>query len=121
FANHMKKDQIQAASAGIKANGLNPFAVKVMAESGVDISRQKSQLISEFDLKTFDFIITVCGHADKACPIVPAKCTKIHAGFEDPPALAQKVNTKQEKLDCYRKVRDRIKTYVENMPLNLTS
>ncbi len=117
----LKGDLINAASAGIETHGLNPNAVTVMAESGVDISNQTSQLLSEFDQRAFDYVITVCDHAHETCPWVPNICKIIHVGFEDPPRLAQKFKTKEEKLNCYRKVRDEIKAFVLTLPDSLNN
>ena len=68
----LKSDKIEAYSAGIEKHGLNPYAVKVMAEAGVDISTQKSKLIQELPDLNFDYVITVCGNARKSCPFIPA-------------------------------------------------
>ena len=116
WTRHLKGDLIEAYSAGIETHGLNPNAVKVMAESGVDISRQKSQHIDEFKDIKLDLIITVCGHAHENCPFFPANCKVIHVGFDDPPKMAKKFTDKEAQLDCYRKVRDEIKKFVETMP-----
>lgn len=95
------------------------LAVKVMAEAGVDISLQKSKRVSEFVGIQFDYVLTVCSDADEHCPIFPGKTIKIHHGFDDPPKLAQMVETEEEKLNCYRRVRDEIKAYVETFPEGL--
>ncbi len=116
WAKHLLGDRIEAFSAGIETHGLNPIAVKVMAEAGVDISGQKSQNVTEFQDVDFDFVITVCGHADENCPMFPGKTKVIHKGFDDPPKLAKYVEIEEEKLNCYRRVRDEIKTYVEQIP-----
>ncbi len=116
WTRYLKGDQIEVYSAGIETHGLNPNAVKVMAEAGVDISAHKSQHINEFKDIDLDYIITVCGHAHETCPVFPAGCKVIHVGFEDPPKLATLVDSENEKLDCYRKVRDQIKAFVETLP-----
>ena len=110
----LKKHQIEAYSAGIKKHGLNPFAVKVMAEAGVDISKQESNLINELPIKDFDWVITLCGHADETCPFFPGK--RIHVGFDDPPKLAEQAATDEEKRVHYRRVRDEIKDFVLSLP-----
>lgn len=115
----LKSDKIEAYSAGIEKHGLNPYAVKVMAESGVDISTQKSKLIQELPDLNFDYVITVCGNARKSCPFFPAASRVIHIGFDDPPHLAASCRTDEEKLDCYRRVRDEIRLFVESLPDNL--
>lgn len=102
-------------SAGIEKHGQNPSAIKVMAEVGVDISAQESQTTDELPIAEFDYVITVCGHADEHCPYFPAKTKIIHHGFEDPPKLAKEFSEEEKQLDCYRKVRDDIKLFIENI------
>ncbi len=114
----LKNDLIDVYSAGIETHGLNPYAVQVMKEAGVDISDHKSQNVNEFTDKgmVFDYVITVCGHADENCPFFPGKTTRIHTGFDDPPSLAKTAETEEEALAHYRRVRDEIKAYVETLP-----
>ena len=88
LARHLKSDQIDAYSAGIETHGLNPYAVKVMAEIGIDISGQYSKLLDDVMNIDFDYVITVCGHASDNCPHFPGKAKVIHVGFDDPPKLA---------------------------------
>ena len=120
WAKHLKSDVIVPYSAGIETHGLNPNAVKVMAEVGVDISNHCSKHVDELKDIQFDYVITVCGHANENCPVFPGKTRIVHIGFEDPPKLAERVETEDEKLNCYRKVRDEIKQYIEKMPEILT-
>lgn len=123
WARSLKKDTIEAYSAGVEIHGLNPHAVKVMSESGVDISHQKSKHINDFKDMDLDVVITVCGHANETCPYFPPRCRVIHVGFDDPPALAKRLSKtgagKEEQLDCYRRVRDEIQTFVKRLPDNL--
>ena len=98
-------------------NGLNPYAVQVMAEVGVDISGQQSTLIEELPVQTFDYVVTLCGHAHETCPYFPGKL--IHHGFADPPHLAAQAKTEAERLDIYRLVRDQIRVYIETLPAAL--
>jgi arsenate reductase (thioredoxin) len=119
FANALLNDQVEACSAGIAPKGLDLRAVKVMSEIGIDISSQTSRHVRELKDIPFDYVITVCGHAQENCPVFPGKVKVLHQGFEDPPKLAEKLQTEHEKLDCYRKVRDQIKALVEKMPGNL--
>ena len=119
WARHLKNDVMEAHSAGIETHGLNPNAVKVMAEAGVDISRQRSKHVRELEGIDFDFVITVCGHADEHCPVFPGKTKVIHHGFDDPPKLAQHARTEEEILAPYRRVRDEIKAYVAALPDSL--
>ena len=108
---HLKSDSYDAYSAGIEAHGLNANAIKVMAEVGVDITPQSSQLLLDIGVEP-DIVFTVCGHADESCPMLPIKTKKIHIGFDDPPKLAASAKTEEEALDHYRRVRDEIKTFV---------
>lgn len=116
WSRHLKGDLIDAYSAGIETHGLNPNAVEVMKEAGVDISGQKSQHIDDFRDVQLDYVITVCGHADENCPVFPGKTKVVHVPFEDPPKLAEQFDETEKKLDCYRKVRDQIKSFVERLP-----
>jgi len=119
----LKGDVIEAYSAGIETHGLNPNAVKVMAEAGIDITPQKSQHIDEFIDVKLDYVITVCDHAHENCPWFPADCEVLHVGFQDPPRMAKAVaetgGSEEEQLDCYRAVRDQIKAFVETLPGSL--
>jgi len=119
WANALKSDVIEAYSAGITTHGLNPNAVKVMAEAGVDISPHKSENVVDLLHIPFDYVITVCGHANEHCPLFPGKAKVVHIGFDDPPKLAALVTGEDEKLNCYRRVRDEIKTFIETLPKGL--
>jgi arsenate reductase len=119
WARALKSDMIDAWSAGIETHGLNPNAVKVMAEAGVDISQHKSENVADLLHIPFDYVITVCGHANEHCPLFPGKAKVVHVGFDDPPKLATQVTGEEEKLNCYRRVRDEIKAFVEQLPGNL--
>jgi len=114
WGRHLRPD-IDWCSAGVETHGLNPNAVKVMAEAGVDITSQSSQHIDEFELGSLDLVVTVCGHADKSCPILPASVKVIHHPFDDPPRLAKEVDDEEAKLDCFRRVRDEIRAFVEGL------
>ncbi len=116
WARHLKSDSIQAFSAGLEARGLNTNAVRVMQEAGVDITGQKSKKAEEVETIPFDFVVTVCGHADENCPVFTCATTVVHCGFDDPPKLAQNAKTEEEALDHYRRVRDEIRTFIETLP-----
>ena len=120
WARHLKGDYLQAFSAGTKPQGLNPLAVKVMAEVGVDISAQISKHVDTLAAVNFDYVITVCDSADQACPVFPGRTKKVHLGFDDPPKLARGAKTEAETLGHYRRVRDEIKDFIETLPENLT-
>jgi len=121
WARHLKPGVIEAYSAGIETHGLNPCAVKVMKEAGVDISGHRSKLVGELKDIQFDYVVTVCGHANETCPIFPGKTKVVYAGFDDPPKLAKQARTEEEALEHYRRVRDEIKAFVESLPEALES
>ena len=116
WTRHLKRGQIEAFSAGIETHGLNPHAVAVMAEVGVDISSQRSQHIDEFSAIELDVVVTVCDHAAESCPIFPGTTRVIHRAFADPPRLAAAAATEVEGLVFYRRVRDEIRSFVESLP-----
>jgi arsenate reductase (thioredoxin) len=116
WARHLKGGQIEAYSAGIEAHGLNPDAVRVMAEAGVDISGQRSKLVGELRAVQFDCVVTVCDNASQSCPAFPGKTKVVHVGFDDPPRLAADAKTESERLAAYRRVRDEIRAFVETLP-----
>ncbi len=119
WTRHLRGDRIAAYSAGIETHGLNPSAVKVMGEAGVDISMHQSQRLDAFKDINFDYVVTVCGHAHENCPVFPGKTKRVHVGFDDPPKLAAALDDPARKLNCYRRVRDQIKAYVETLPNSL--
>jgi arsenate reductase len=90
-----------------------------MAEVGVDISNHRSKYVDELKNVQFDYVVTVCGQANENCPVFSGKTKIIHAGFDDPPRLAENVKTENEALDFYRRVRDEIKDFVETLPESL--
>lgn len=119
WARHLKKNEIEPYSAGIQPQSLNPNAVKVMAEAGVDISRHKSTDVDEFKDILFDYIVTLCDDANEHCPLFPGETKTVHVGFDDPPKLAADAKTEEETLKPYRKTRDEIKAFVEQLPRRL--
>jgi len=116
LTNYFKSDIIEAFSAGIEMHGLNSNAVKVMEEIGINISNQKSKSIKDVLDIDFDFVITVCKHAHETCPIFPKNSKVVHYGFDDPPFLSKNLKGEKQILDCYRKVRDEIKSFVMKLP-----
>jgi len=116
WARALRGDRIEAFSAGLVAHGQNARAIQVMAEAGVDISRQPSKTLASLGDQAFDVVVTVCGHADEHCPVFPGQTRKIHRGFDDPPKLAQGAKTEDEALRHYRRVRDQIKAFVLTLP-----
>jgi arsenate reductase len=119
WARHLKGDVIEAYSAGIETHGLNPHAVTVMAEAGVDISGHRSKHLESLKEVLFDVVVTVCDNAHESCPLFPGKTKVVHVGFEDPPRLAKEAKTEEEALNCYRRVRDEIKAFIETLPERL--
>jgi len=120
LARHLKGGVIEPYSAGIVKHGMNPHAVKVMGEAGVDLSGHYSKTLEDLGAVQFDYVVTVCGHAHEHCPLFPAKATVVHVGFEDPPQLTKHLPDGEEKLAVYRRVRDEIRAFVETLPEGLT-
>jgi arsenate reductase (thioredoxin) len=120
WARHLKGSQIEPYSAGIEAHGLNPDAVRVMAEAGVDISGQRSKVVGELRNVDLDYVVTVCDNARESCPLFPGKAKIVHVGFDDPPQLASDAKTDDERLAPYRRVRDEMRAFVETLPDSLT-
>jgi arsenate reductase len=115
----LKGGEIEACSAGIEARGLDPRAVAVMAEAGVDISRQRSTTLDGLGDLRFDVVVTVCADAHESCPVFPGRARVVHRGFDDPPRLAAGAATEAEALAHYRRVRDEIRAFVEALPAGL--
>ena len=120
WAKALKSDVIEAYSAGIETHGMNPRAIKVMAEVGVDISGHRSKNVAELMAVPFDYVVTVCGNANEICPMFPGKAKVVHVGFDDPPKLAKDAKTEEEALAHYRRLRDEIRAYIERLPEALT-
>lgn len=120
WARQLKNDALEPYSAGIETHGLNPNAVKVMAEAGVDISAQRSKNVADLRDVSFDYVVTVCGHAHETCPAFFGKAKVVHVGFDDPPKLAKEAKSEEEALGHYRRVRDEIRDFVAGLPENLS-
>lgn len=117
WARALKSDAIEPYSAGIETHGLNPRAVSVMAEAGVDISGQSSKKVEDLRDMEFDVVVTVCGHANETCPAwLGRKARVVHVGFDDPPRLAKAAKTEEEALGHYRRVRDEVRRFIESLP-----
>ena len=116
WARHLKGDVIEAYSAGIRPIGVNPRAIKVMTEAGVDITGQTSNHLQEFDDVDFDYVITLCDHAREHCPVFPGRTKMIHHSFEDPYCAD---GSEEEILDVFRKTRDEIRAFIETLPESL--
>jgi arsenate reductase len=110
FLRHMAGDRFEVFSAGVKPTQVNPFAMKVMAEASIDISRHRSKSVAEFLGQKFDYVITVCDNAKQTCPVFPGKHEKIHRSLEDPAAY---MGLDEEKMAVFRKIRDQIKNNID--------
>ena len=119
WVRHLKGDALEPYSAGIEVHGLNPLAVRVMAEAGVDISGHRSKHVSELKDMPFDYVVTVCDQARESCPLFPGKAKVVHVGFDAPPHLAKSAATEEEVLAHYRRVRDEIKAFILTLPGSL--
>ena len=107
-------ESVQVKSAGVETHGVNPRAIKVMAEADVDISHHASNNIDEYLDENFDSIITVCDHAKESCPVFPSTAEQVHHNFSDP---AKAVGTEDQILGEFRKVRDEIRDYAKEFLL----
>jgi arsenate reductase len=116
WASHLKSDCMEAFSAGICPVGVNRTAIKVMAEAGVDISKQISKHIEDLPGIDFDYVVTVCDNARERCPVFPGRTKMIHKAFADPSML---MGTREQVLNAFRRTRDQIKAFIETMPQSL--
>jgi arsenate reductase (thioredoxin) len=119
-ARHLKAEVVEPYSAGTHPRGLDPLAVKVMAEVGLDISGQPSKAIADIEHIPFDYVVTVCSDAHESCPVFPGRAKVVHVGFDDPPRLAAHATSEAEALAHYRRVRDEIRAFIEQFPEVLT-
>jgi arsenate reductase (thioredoxin) len=116
FARSLHADSISTFSAGINTGKLDPLAVEVMQEVGIDISRQESSSVMEVIEESFDLVITVCSEADQNCPTLPEVSRHLHQPFDDPPALVASNQLHSDKLEIYRRVRDEIGEFCKTLP-----
>jgi len=112
FAREIGKGLIAPHSAGLIAAGVNPRAIAVMKEAGIDISRQKSEEINEDLLRTMDIVITLCGNAEESCPYTPPEIKRIHWPIKDPVGT---IGTEEEIMKEFRRARDEIRNRVEEL------
>ena len=119
WTRRLRGDLIEPFSAGVEPHGLDPRALRVMAEVGVDISLQHSKTIDELKEKEFDYVITLCDHAKESCPLFLGRATVLHQGFEHPPVLAMNEDDEEAKLAHYRRIRDEIRGWVESLSAEL--
>lgn len=106
LVNHYLGDRFQAFSAGTEATRVNPLAIRVMAELGIDLTAHYSKTLAEFEGQQFDFVITLCGSANEQCPLFFGGVRRMHIGFDDP---SQQCGTDDEVLPEFRRVRDEIR------------
>lgn len=104
-------DRIQTYSAGVETHGVNPRAIAIMAEDGIDISQHTSNHVDEYININFDYIITVCDNAKERCPWFPSNAKKLHYNFPDP---AKAIGTEEEIMQQFREVRELIKKYIKD-------
>ncbi len=110
FANVYGKDKVKAFSAGMEPKGINSFAMEVMGEKGIDIKRQRSKAFSEELARNMDYVITVCGNAEKRCPLLPSTVRRLHWPLEDP---AKETGSSEEIREVFRRSRGEIERLVK--------
>ena len=118
WARYFHGDKFNFYSAGIEKHGMNAYAIEVMKEAGVDISKHTSKTLEDIGPVPFDFVYTVCGHANENCPYFPGHAKVIHVGFDDPPKLALGLTDREEILTHYRRVRDEIKNFAKTLTVD---
>jgi arsenate reductase len=116
WTRELREEEFEPYSAGVNPKRIDPRAVNAMAEMGIDISAQVSKDIETLGDVEFDYVVTLCDNAREVCPYFPAKTRVIHRGFDDPPRLAAGTEDEEEAMASYRRVRDEIKAFVENLP-----
>lgn len=116
WSHYLHADTINAFSAGISSSPLDPLAIKAMREKDVDISSQEAHAVQDFLRESIDYVVTVCSEAAKQCPTFPAEVNVIHQSFDNPPELTRGMETEEEKLAVYRRIRDEIRQFVEQLP-----
>jgi arsenate reductase len=118
WARHIADDNVQVQSAGIESHGKNPRAIAVMAEAGIDITKQESTKLTDAMLSWADVVVTVCGHADEHCPVLPSGVHKIHWPLNDP---AKAKGSEEEIMAVFRASRDDIRDRVKQLMAELTT
>lgn len=119
WTRHLKREAIEAYSAGVATHGMNRNAVAVMGEAGVDITSQHSKHVDELANVEFDYVVTVCDKAAESCPVFRGKARVVHQPFDDPPRLALEAASEEEAMQHYRRVRDEIRDFVKTLPESL--
>lgn len=116
YFDYFGSERVEVRSAGLQTHGVNPRAIAIMQEDGIDISHHTSNNVSEYAEETFDYVITVCDHAQENCPFFPATVKTLHQNFSDP---AKAVGTEDEIMAEFRKVRTQIKAYTQSVLLEM--
>jgi arsenate reductase len=116
WARALLGESVEVHSAGIEPKGLDPRAVTVMAEAGVDISGHRSKHLDELGDVSFDLVVTVCDNANEGCPLFPGQARRHHKSFDDPPRLASTARSEDEAFGHYRRIRDEIRRFVQTLP-----
>ena len=119
WTRYLRGESIETWSAGTTPKSLDPRAVEVMREAGVDISGQRSNAVEELIDLELDYVVTVCDGAHESCPVFPGRARIVHRGFEDPPKLAEEATSEEEALSHYRRIRDEIRRFVDTLPEGL--
>jgi arsenate reductase len=116
WARYLKSDVMEAHSAGVSPAGVSTRVIAVMAEAGVDFSAHRSQHVDEFAGMDFDYVVTLCGNAERKCPVFGGGAKHIHMGFDDPIMV---IGTTDQVMAAFRKARDEIREFVETLPGSL--
>jgi arsenate reductase len=116
WARALHGDRLEPSSAGTAPQRVDPRAIRVMREVGVDLSGHRSKHVAEAIGTDFDLVVTVCDNANERCPVFPGQVRRLHAGFDDPPRLAAGAADEDTALRHYRRVRDEIRAFVETLP-----
>ena len=117
WARMLHGDRLEAHSAGTSPAPVDPRAILVMQEVGVEISEHRSKHVRELSGVDFDAVVTVCDRANEKCPVFPGKVNRLHRDFDDPPRLADGAANEEAALAHYRRVRDEIRDFVETLPI----
>ena len=115
WARHLHGETVEPYSAGTRPGRVDPRAIEVMREVGVDLAGHRSKHLDEVVDVGLDWVVTVCDHANESCPVFPGDVRRMHVGFDDPPRLASAANSDDEALGHYRRVRDEIREFVETL------
>jgi len=119
WTRHLHGERLAAYSAGTSPRPVDPRAVRVMREAGVDLSAHRAKHLDDLSRIAFEWVITVCDHANESCPVFPGATRRLHVGFDDPPRLAAGAPTEELALAPYRRVRDEIRSFVSTLPERL--